>query len=194
MDICNFCDLDKSIYYNKILEETKNFFVIPALGSLVEGYVLIVTKEHINSMMELDDIILEEYNKLIEKYRNIYNILYGKYPIIFEHGTPNINGLCTSCVTHAHSHIVNHNYKNESEILKTLNFKKINSINDIKYQNYIFYQNPLGENFVTYEYNPVRQIMRLLIAKDLKLEEKYNWRQYPFHENIDKTINKIQQI
>ena len=193
MNDCNFCELDKSIYYNKVIEETNNFFVIPTLGALVEGYVMIVSKEHVNSIIELDDVVLGEYNELIKKYRSIFKDLYGKYPIVFEHGTPNINGFCTSCVIHAHSHIVNHNYKNENEIIQTLNFEKINSIGDIKYQNYIFYQNSLGERFVTYEYKPVRQMMRLLIAKDLEIEEKYNWREYPFHENIKKTLDKFQR-
>ncbi len=77
MNDCNFCELDKSIYYNKVIEETKNFFVIPTLGALVEGYIMIVAKEHVNSIIELDDIVLEEYNELIQKYRNIYKDFYG---------------------------------------------------------------------------------------------------------------------
>lgn len=174
-------------------EETKNFLIKPVLGSLVEGYIMIIPKEHINAMIELDDDILQEYFELIRKYRKIFNEFYGKYPIMFEHGTPDINELCTSCVVHAHTHIVNHNYKNEPEILKNLKFKKLDSFYDIENKNYIFYKNPLGEDFIAYEYEPIRQIMRLLIAKDLGIEEKYNWRQYPFYDNIKKTIEKFQQ-
>ena len=194
MNNCTFCKLDKSKYYNKIIEQTEYFFVIPALGALVEGYVMIVSKEHVNSLIELDDMVIDEYNELINKYRNKFKEFYGKYPIIFEHGTPDINGICTSCVTHAHSHIVNHIYKNEDEILKNLKFEKINDIRDIKNQNYIFYENAQGENFITYNYQPIRQIMRIQIAKDLGIEEKYNWRQYPFYDNIRKTIEKFQDI
>ena len=194
MNGCKFCELDKSIYYNYVIEETKNFFVIPSLGALVEGYIMIVSKEHVNCLIELDSVVLEEYNELIEKYRNIFIKFYGKYPIVFEHGTPNINGLCTSCVVHAHSHIVNHNYKDENEIIKKLNFEEINSINDIKNQNYIFYQNQFNKKFVTYKYKPIRQMMRLLIAKDLGMEGKYNWREYAFYENINKTIEKFKSI
>lgn len=63
----------------------------------------------------------------------------------------------------------------------------------IKSKNYIFYKNPLGEDFISYEFEPIRQIMRLLVAKDLGIEEKYNWRQYPFYDNIKKTIEKFAQ-
>lgn len=68
MNGCNFCELNKSIYYNKVIKETKNFFVIPALWALVEGYVMIVSKEYVNSMIELDNVVLEEYNELIKKF------------------------------------------------------------------------------------------------------------------------------
>ena len=33
---CTFCKLDKELFYNKIIEETNNFIIIPCLGSLVE--------------------------------------------------------------------------------------------------------------------------------------------------------------
>ena len=53
MNNCIFCNVDKSMYYNTILEETNNFFVIPTKGSLVDGYVLIVSKKHYLNMIEL---------------------------------------------------------------------------------------------------------------------------------------------
>ena len=42
-----------------------NFIVIPTLGSLVDGYILIVTKRHINSMSELNEEELIEYKNII---------------------------------------------------------------------------------------------------------------------------------
>ena len=37
---CNFCYLDKTKIYNTVIEETENFCILPALGSLVDGYIL----------------------------------------------------------------------------------------------------------------------------------------------------------
>ena len=47
---CPFCELDKSKIYNTILDESKYFYITPTLGSLVDGYILIISKSHINSM------------------------------------------------------------------------------------------------------------------------------------------------
>ena len=41
-------------------------------------------------MSELMIDEMEEYKILIRKYREIFKKVYQKYPIVFEHGTPNL--------------------------------------------------------------------------------------------------------
>ena len=150
---CQFCKIDKSLFYNTILEETNNFVIIPCLGSLVPGYILILPKKHTYCMTNFNEDIIKEYNSILEKYREKFKKIYGKYPIIFEHGTKDPSGVCTSCVIHAHTHIVNHNYHNEQEIIKKLNFFKINNLKDIENKNYIYYKNPDDIDYITYHHN-----------------------------------------
>ena len=88
---CPFCELDKSKIYNTILDESKYFYITPTLGSLVDGYILIISKSHINSMSLLTKEERLDYKLLIDKYRNIFKKIYGKYPIVFEHGSPNLD-------------------------------------------------------------------------------------------------------
>lgn len=122
---CIFCDIDHSKIENTIIEETKYFYILPTLGSLVDGYILIVTKRHINSMSELNENELIEYKNIIEKYQNLFKKIYNKTPIVFEHGTPNQNSeMKANSVTHAHTHIVNINFSNEKEILENITLKK----------------------------------------------------------------------
>ena len=85
---CIFCNLEKNKIENTILDETNHFYILPTVGSLVDGYILVVSKRHINSMSELTKNEMDEYNFIIEKYRNIFRDIYGKYPIVFEHGSP----------------------------------------------------------------------------------------------------------
>ena len=87
MKECIFCNIDKDKIYNTILDETDNFIVLPTLGSLVEGYILIVSKRHIYNMGELTEKEQDEYIYLLNKYKELFNKIYGKYPITFEHGT-----------------------------------------------------------------------------------------------------------
>ena len=190
---CPFCDIDRTKTYNTILEETKYFYVLPALGSLVDGYVLIISKRHINSMINLEKYELKEYKRIIKKYRKIFKKIYGIYPIVFEHGTPYLKSkFKANSINHAHTHIVNHKFNNENDLLLNLNFKnivKIDKINE-KY-NYILYINQNNKKYVTYDFEIKSEVMRLKIAEDLNLITKYDWNKYKFEDNINKTINNI---
>ena len=189
MNKCIFCNLDNSKLENTILEETENFIVVPALGSLTRGYVLIVAKNHIYNMLELDE--KEEYFTLIEKYRCMFKQIYGKNPIVFEHGTIKENlENSSSSVVHAHTHIVNHNYKDEKIILNKHNFEEFNDKINLN-KNYLFYISPNGKKYLTYNFKAISQLMRILIAEDLNMKEKYNWKKESFKENIILTINDI---
>lgn len=189
---CIFCDIDQSKIENTIIEETKYFYILPTLGSLVDGYVLIVTKRHINSMSELNDNELEEYKTIIAKYQKLFNKIYNKTPIVFEHGTPNQNSkMKANSVTHAHTHIVNINFSNEKEILEKYNFKEINDFKEInKNMNYIKY---ISNNkiYITYKFPSVSQLMRILIAEELNYKDKFDWKKERFDENIISTIERI---
>ena len=190
---CIFCTLDKSKRENTILEETTYFYVIPAVGSLVVGYVLILCKRHIYSMAELNNKEQKEYENLIEKYRNIFKNIYKKYPIVFEHGSPNIeNKTKANSIDHAHTHIVNYQYKNEEKIIKNLNFNPIGESTKLtKKQNYILYINPNKVIYMTTNFPSISQLMRLVMAKELKIESKYKWQKETFKENIEQTIIDI---
>lgn len=193
---CKFCNLVPTETVNTILEETPNFIVTPSLGSLVDGYVLIISKNHLYNMSELTDKEKDEYLKLIQEYRKIFQNIYGKEPIIFEHGSSdNIQNKTASSIVHAHTHIVNHNYKNENNIIKKLNFKKIDDFKTItnNHKSYIYYISPTNRQYITYDFEPISQQMRILIAEDLWVKDKYDWRKEPFAQNIISTINKIRK-
>ena len=189
---CIFCDIDHSKIENTIIEETEYFYILPTLGSLVDGYILIVTKRHINSMSELNENELIEYKNIIEKYKNLFKKIYNKTPIVFEHGTPNQNSeMKANSVTHAHTHIVNINFSNEKEILEKYNFKEINDFKEInKNTNYIKY---ISNNkiYITYNFPSVSQLMRILIAEELNYKDKFDWKKERFDENIISTIERI---
>ena len=190
---CVFCNIDKSRPENTIIEESDNFIVLPTIGALVDGYLMIVSKKHINSMSELKENERKEYEFLIEKYRNKFKNIYNKFPIIFEHGSPiNDGDMKASSVIHAHTHIVNHEFINEEPIVKNLNFKRLDNLNYLsKQQNYIMYINPENICYVSYDFEPVSQMMRKIIAKDLGYENKFDWKKEKFIENINLTITKF---
>ena len=195
MNDCIFCNLDFDKVENTVICETQNFRVIPTVGSLIEGYVLIVTKNHINSLSELTREQKIEYENLVSEILQVFQKVYGRTPILFEHGTPNIqNSMSATSIIHAHSHIVNFNFKNESEILEKYNFTPIRNFKDVKKENYIYYVSDNETKYVSYNFDSISQLMRILIANEIDKGEQYNWRKFDFKENIVTMLNKFKDI
>lgn len=191
---CSFCNLDFNKIENTIIYETESFRVIPSVGAFIDGYVLIVTKEHMSSLAELNDEQKKEYQNLVLKISEIFKKVYGKTPILFEHGTPDIhNSMSANSIIHAHSHIVNFKFENEKEILEKYNFVPIKSFEEVEKENYIYFQNGSGEKFVSYQFDSTSQFMRILIANEVNREEQYNWREFDFKENIVVMLEKIKK-
>lgn len=121
--ICSFCqelqnELDNNFFemylkerFNKvglssrIIGETKHFSVMPMVGPLVPGYLLIVPKKHVESISLLSTCELEELFQIKNDIQDIFEKYYGK-SIVYEHGalTHTLRGGC--CSDHAHLHIV----------------------------------------------------------------------------------------
>lgn len=192
---CVFCNIDKSWPENTIIDESENFIVLPSIGALVDGYLMIVSKKHINSMSELKENERIEYELLIEKYRNKFKKIYNKFPIIFEHGSPiNNSDMKASSVIHAHTHIVNYEFIDENQVIKKLNFERIDNLNYLsRKQNYIMYINQKNIYYISYNFESISQMMRKIIAKDLGYEDKFDWKKEKFIENINSTIKKFKK-
>ena len=194
MTNCPFCNLDKTNICNTIIDETDEFFITPTKGSIVDGYILIIPKSHILSMSQLTSTQKDNLTQIKNKYREIFKKVYGRYPICFEHGSYSEDTKSSSSsIKHAHLHIVNHNFTNEQNIIKSLNMNKVSEHDFFKNKNknYISYISPQNEYYITYNFNTKSQQMRIFIAEDLSIPTEYNWRNKNYDENIIKTINNL---
>lgn len=80
-----FLEIEKENFGNRILFETENFLVFPTLGQIVEGYLLIASKEH---YLNIGEIPLELYPELEKLQHKVRKVLEDNYytPLFFEHG------------------------------------------------------------------------------------------------------------
>lgn len=209
---CKFCNifkndvlhkkelfLNKTPIYNTILCETPSFFVIPDLGSIIEGYLLIITKEHFYSMAELKQEQLHELHILINLLSEMAIEIYGIMPIIFEHGSPpfGMNVVSQSSICHAHMHLVPFELNNSCRIIKEADmylFNGIEFLNKYKKMSYIYYKTSKKENYITTNQNLPRQYMRRKVAIEVNKNDEWDWREYPFIDNVQKTIMSYQKI
>ena len=88
--------------------------------------------------------------------------------------------------------IENQNREWDIKRILTKNNYLIHTLNYLsKEQNYIMYINPKNICYVSYNFEPVSQMMRKIIAKDLGYENKFDWKKEIFIENINSTIKKF---
>ncbi|WP_452597581.1 HIT family protein [Pontimicrobium sp. MEBiC01747] len=202
-DKCKICSIsdnnNKLNSWDKPLFETENFYAVPSLGSLVEGWILIFSKKHYLSLSQLSNELINELNdfrndveaKLIQEFGKI---------TIFEHG-PSHKKTSLGCgVDHFHLHLVPLKEMNLLSLSKSFDssiiWKSISDIRDLKEigkkKGYLFLELPNNEKFFASGSRAGSQFFRRVIAQDLGISEKFDWKSDSMIENIEKTIEKLQ--
>ena len=196
MKTCRFCDISNGISKNTadtIFAHNEKYFAISSVGALVEGWSLIVPRQHCCSMKNIyaDKSFIEFSNTIAKALKDCYG------PIIaFEHG-PNREGSETSCGTdHAHIHLVP--YHSIASLLDNTGLSwqacYSNEVNDIVRNNeYLFYveinetlEKSVGRVHILEK--PISQFFRRIIADDLEIAKKYNYKVNPDTELTFRTI------
>lgn len=102
---CRFCTRpDKS----RIIYETSNFYVMLSLGPIVEGYCLLISKNHFSCCAAIPIDLREEFKEVYSIIKKVLNNVYGTC-LCYEHGRA---GACLIPMEgnkhcyHAHMHFV----------------------------------------------------------------------------------------
>jgi len=189
--VCRFCNIIDGNYYYEDIDSpfacNSKYLAIASIGAMVEGWSLIVPKEHQLSMRSLyADEDFSDFTK------NIVSRLIKRYgPIIsFEHGS-NIEGSITACGTdHAHLHLVPFRgsllLDMQKDGLKWIECRTSDIPDIVENNEYLFYSeiNPitLWDNPIGYVHvldSPISQFFRKLIAERLGYGGLSDYRTYP---------------
>ena len=201
---CLFCSIVKNgsdLISNTVLYEDDDFFIIPAVGAFISGYVLILSKEHLYSMCYLSIEKKIKLQNIISKLTSIYEAKYGYAPLFFEHGAsydcPNLSGCC---LVHAHIHVVPHRFGIMENMKTVLGLEEVNSIDKFYAESlnkpYLFFINNDKKIFFKAFSEVVMpsQVFRKWIAKDIGIATEWDWRIHRFNKNIYKTVIAIGNI
>ena len=91
--------------WDQVLHETDHFVVVPTVGALVEGWLLIITKQPYLCMGGMPTGEFHELSSLKELVCSVLSECYGDITV-FEHG-PSQPGQGVGCgVDHAHLHVL----------------------------------------------------------------------------------------
>lgn len=185
---CRFCyPPDKY----RILNSSKNFYVMLSLGPIVEGYLLIVTKDHIKCCAEIPSHLQGEFISLANEVEKILIEKYGGC-IFYEHGQAgaclNFKDSSKHCY-HAHMHCVPISGSINRLITNPFPKKEVKSWEDF-FKIYSYFQEPyffVQDNeafFYIANDSPERQYLRKKAAKLCDNKEAWDWIKFPNYELI----------
>ncbi len=186
MKECVFCNIVKTGNNNKnekevILYEDELILIIPAAGSPVRGYLMIIVKRHINGFAELSPEELKHVEKTVKIIKTFYKKHFHVNSILLEHGSTS-NGRHSESIVHAHLHLIpfEFNKEIEGELFTKLQLNLIELFENIKRNeklDYWLYCDAKGKYYTSNNILDVpRSIFMNLIAKQIKLSQPYEWR------------------
>jgi diadenosine tetraphosphate (Ap4A) HIT family hydrolase len=94
----------RSFLHNRKLMETERFIVVPSVGPVVPGHVMVVSKLHCHNLASMGSVAIQEYERLADRLRTA-PLLRDADPLEAEHGSTG-DDKAGACVIHTHVHWV----------------------------------------------------------------------------------------
>jgi diadenosine tetraphosphate (Ap4A) HIT family hydrolase len=203
MTDCTFCAELKTLSgrapWNEFLIETENFAVVPSLGALVEGWLLIVSKNHYISMGALPPRLRGEVDELERRVSSLLESQYEKPVSVFEHG-PSAPKHGTGCgVDHAHLHLLPLDCDllslAEPFIPKSTEWKNSGwEERSDAYRvglDYLYLKTDERDGLLAVSEDFGSQVFRKAISSYLGVPEEYSWREHPRISTVSRTIEVL---
>lgn len=198
----NSANFSQDFYYNKSIFESKSFRVIPSLGSLIKGWLLIIPKEcHLSFSSIKNPLNYDELYDLIQKLGGVLKKEYGDF-VVFEHGPIVKESLVGCSVDYAHLHVVPIRIdliKESKQFLKKqITWSSISGIQDTSqyYETqtpYLFVTDNFNNSFIGLSEELPSQLFRRTIAKHTGIEMMYDWKEHSFLNNMQSTIQTLRK-
>ena len=191
---CRFCNIAAGVYhYGKIDEpfaSDNDFFAVASIGALIEGWSLIIPKEHQLSMRNV--YRSEAFGTFVSSVLPLLGTKYGDL-VAFEHGSAR-EGSITACGTdHAHLHIVPLNgsllLEMKGQGMQWIECRSSEIASRSQLNEYLFYcelrsrnswQDPRG--YLHILQRPISQFFRHIIAQRFGRPETFDYRRFPHLE------------
>src|SRR6266581_6159362 len=180
---------------SRVLFRSNQFVVMPSLGQILEGYLLVLPIKHFKALSDLPGLLLEEFAAISECVGKILKDQYGPY-VLFEHGTRS-EGVGGCGIYHAHLHAVPLGQVPDPVDDLKLNFPcaELTHLNEISKRSaglpsYLFYQDSDARLYL-FDTGPLpSQYMRKLLADALGKED-WDWRTAGREERLLATIERL---
>lgn len=180
----------KCPFVDVIIYESENFVVVPGLGPLTEGYLMIMTKQHYLSLAQIPENLYDEYLEVERDMCDLLETMYGRKVSVFEHGTGANGAVGLKSIVHMHMHLMLDNALSK-EYLRMYSMVPIESVCGKTTESYFYYKSPNGEMWMVTdpEVYIQRQVHRQIYAEEHGLAKgQFNWRTTAFTEKTETNV------
>jgi diadenosine tetraphosphate (Ap4A) HIT family hydrolase len=192
---CVFCraleepaNPDMRPIYNTHLGSSERFVILPALGPLVRGHVLVVSRAHLPSLASMGPRAIQEFEDVGEQVRANYASV-GTNLLEAEHGAT-LADTGGGCIAHTHINLIpelGHLHNILSGILQLLDVPPpLTNLSTVQLP-YILMKR--GDSFAIYDATQVpSQLVRRVVCRYLGRED-WDWAAFPRHNLVNDTID-----
>jgi ATP adenylyltransferase len=171
-------------YVRRVPVESENFAVIPSLGPLVPGHVILCPKLHRVSFANVPSDHDEEFDRVLRNMRDLLKGLYSSGVHLFEHGMARDGSRVLCSVDHAHLHLV----PSPVSVISVLEPHPsllvppgLAGLRTLAWNNeYLFYESPDGRRLLIRadDQQFESQYLRRVFAEALDQTGEWNWREH----------------
>jgi diadenosine tetraphosphate (Ap4A) HIT family hydrolase len=206
---CDFCDelsggsnnafakIYKQQPRSRILYRSQSFVLLPSLGQIAEGHLLIVPTRHHTALADMSSSSVDE----LSEFRNFVRLglaqAYGP-TVFFEHGIRGTqSGGCG--IDHAHMHAVPTSLSKPMEALRKNHlFKPIVNFSEITQQvspnsPYLYYEETSGEAWTCEVDFIPSQYLRKLLAESIGTDS-WDWRKCGREEALITSLERLSEF
>jgi ATP adenylyltransferase len=177
--------LADACFVRPVLLESGQAVVMPSIGPLSRGHVLVCPTQHLRSTLEADSDVHADIEALIEEAREQLETLTGLPVHRFEHGSSR-DGIRVACsVEHAHVHLVPADVVIWDRLPEIASWRlapedRARLREDVGGREFLLYEGPGTERVLaTTDAGFPSQVLRQLLASALGSPSTWNWREHP---------------
>jgi diadenosine tetraphosphate (Ap4A) HIT family hydrolase len=179
---------------NEVLYSGHFHYVICGLGAWVPGYILLVTHCHFDNFSLAPDESQREFHSLFSNIEQLFLSEFGEVTI-FEHGAIGDKQRAGGCINHAHVHFIARNVdlcrdlRQQFRPIAIQNGGSSNRYLPRRETPYLYVKQKDEEAQAFLVDRPlVTQFLRQKVASKIRMDEYWDYKLYPFNENIITTI------
>lgn len=201
---CRFCaklcpgdDLPPEVRspFDQVLEVGPDAIVVPTLGMLTPGYLLVVSEEHERSFSHWTASALHSLEAYLRELTRRLAPLFGEY-LIFEHGPADSPILGSgACIDHAHFHLIPTANDLAAHVMAAFRWTPLADLSELRKHRgkpYALASLRGSHHVVVVDDLPTQWIRRLL-AERLGTPGRWDWKRHSGLAELQTTIDRLRR-